>query len=147
MLDMLFCAAKWLSYAKLHLHTDSTLKELEECTVQYGKLSRRIELETVDAGLHETARERKIRLKRQQAGNTTSQPAPAHLSTIKNHWKAHYSPSIRGYGTCDSWSTSMVRQNHQITNAQPTLSFLLIGREPAQACQGQVAVVYKLSKF
>jgi hypothetical protein len=95
--------------------------------IQYGKLCRRVELETADAGLRKTARERKVQMQRKQSGtpSTGNLPAPAHLSMVKNHLKVHYTPSIRFAGTIDSYSTSEVCQSN---DAAACLCWSLVDR-------------------
>jgi hypothetical protein len=123
---VVFCAADWLSLAKLHLHTESTLRLLRQRTRRYGQLPR----------------EKTVRLRRVATSTATSTAKPpaqtakgkgkstvppggggldipdtvekgalekeAKTDTIKHHLMEHTPEGIEYWGTTPSYSSSIV---------------------------------------
>lgn len=118
--------ATWHGLAKLRLHTDSTLSDLENSSTRLGDLLRKFKTDvcrayaTRDLPSEEAARGRRQAAKAQKA--TGPQPAPLplksnpklpkfrdfNLQTYKLHSIPDYGPSIRAFGTTDNTSSQSV---------------------------------------
>lgn len=135
-LNLLFELATWQAFAKLRLHTESTLSALEASTTRLGHALRRFEDETCstyatkDLPTEEAARGRRkvaqmMRSTRKglnsekstaAAGTSHNPPAPEarskirrfNISTYKTHALGDYVETIRRYGTTDGYSTQVV---------------------------------------
>lgn len=123
-LALLNTCASWHTMAKLRMHTDETLKLLDDMTVRLGKQLRHFESHTCVAfktqELKREAERRQRRQLRNLAGNgeaATSMPQAArrpktfNLQTYKLHALGDYSASIRNFGTTDSYSTEPVGEH------------------------------------
>ena len=125
---MLFTLAEWHAYAKLRLHTDSTLSHLAAATKALGKMIRHFSKTTCEAYVTRELpgeQEKRARRKRAQAAKAGAQaldaPQPIssassdtvkrktfNLVTYKLHALGDYLKTIFDYGTSDSYSTQVV---------------------------------------
>ena len=114
-LSMLFVLGTWHSLAKLRMHTDSSLKLLDDATTCLGITLRYFTWVTcLEFVTKETAAEFDKR-KRQEAtssgkasGSNGRKPKTFNMNTIKLHSLGDYVSHIRAYGTTDSYDTSIV---------------------------------------
>lgn len=119
---LLFDLVTWHAYAKLRLHTDTTLNDFKTLTTTLGK-SVRTFINEVCSQYHTTelphemaARgRRKIALaKKSDAPRASEKPRKSthkqiNLSTYKYHALGDYADLIARFGTTDNASTQMVR--------------------------------------
>jgi hypothetical protein len=113
------------------MHTDPTLRLLDDVTVDIGRQFRKFNNQTCPAfNTRELRREAAARMRRAhkrggaQTGNASSASAPIegappiedekrskkfNLQTYKFHSLGDYADTIRRYGTTDSYSTERVR--------------------------------------
>jgi hypothetical protein len=107
-------AAEWHAFAKMRMHTDSTLTHLKEITKELEKLMRKFEalLRTQYATV-ELPREAEARNRRDKAAARPSsggkQAKLFNLFTYKWHALADYVPTIQLFGGSDGFSTQIVR--------------------------------------
>ena len=114
-LSMLFILGTWHALAKLRMHTDSSLKLLDDATTCLGIALRYFTRVTCPKfPTKETAAEFNKR-KRKEATSTTKAPEPNarkpttfNMKTIKLHSLGDYVSHIRTYGTTDSYDTGIV---------------------------------------
>ncbi|KAJ6540207.1 hypothetical protein DFH09DRAFT_929737 [Mycena vulgaris] len=122
-LDLLFTLAYWHALAKLRLHTDFTLSKLEEVTMFLGRQLRYLRRVTCAAFTtkelpgEEAARGRR-NAKKAAAATAAGKSAPKaktssgikvfNMETYKGHSLGDYMPTIRFFGTVDSYSTQPV---------------------------------------
>lgn len=121
--DLLFDLATWHAYAKLRMHTDSTLKSFKKATSSLGRQMRRFASKVCPSfSTKETPNEAAARHRRAAAklakGSGSATPAPAgssgskvkifNLFTYKYHALADYVWHIIRFGTTDSYSTQIV---------------------------------------
>lgn len=127
-LDLLFTLATWHAYAKLRLHTDTTLGFFEQATSALGRVVRKFarttcdEYATTELPSETAARGRRTAaLNAKRAANGARQkPTQANgkkskrlnLNTYKWHSLGHYPPSVRRVGTTDSHNTQIVSSRH-----------------------------------
>jgi len=126
LLDLIFDLATWHAYAKLKMHTDSTLKNFDTITLALGRSIRIFRrdvcscYDTRELPTEEAARGRRL-LKRSkhvmatssggsQVPVNTGRPKrkPLNLSTYKLHALGDYPNTIRHFGTTDLYSTQAV---------------------------------------
>lgn len=125
-LKLLYVLTEWHALAKLRLHTDTTLKQLEQQTTELGQLMRDFErLTCVAFETFELPRETAARVRHQaqaSASASTSTAAAAastattsarkakkfNLNIYKFHSLGDYVNTIREFGTTDSYSTQIV---------------------------------------
>ena len=120
-LKLLYLASYWHSLAKLHVHSETTLKVLDHVTVLFARALRHFKEVTCPCfSTVETDREYKARrraaeqknLKSRQDTNTTGvggkQPKTFNLLTSKLHALGDYIETIKMFGTTDSYSTQIV---------------------------------------
>ncbi|KAG6895033.1 hypothetical protein C0992_003455 [Termitomyces sp. T32_za158] len=132
-LDLLFTLAEWHALAKLRLHTETTLQQLESCTSDLGRLLRKFsnyvcpKFDTRELPREEAARgRRKAReYKHQPSSNakpasdqdsTTCKGPPKktfNMQTYKLHSLGDYVSTIRRFGTTDSYSTQTGELEHR----------------------------------
>ena len=130
-LKLLFVLASWHAYAKLRIHTDTTLGFLKEATVSLGRVVRRFRRTTCEA--YETKElpketaargRRKAAMTAKKSEQSGSKPAatenPAteksvaarkkqlNINTIKFHSLAKVAENIERFGTTDSYNTQIV---------------------------------------
>ncbi|KAF8074943.1 hypothetical protein FPV67DRAFT_1408331 [Lyophyllum atratum] len=122
--DLLFECAHWHALAKLRMHTDLTVKILEDATVSLGDAFRRFEDETCAAyTTYELPREFEARKRREAKKAKPTQSARRrkkafNTATYKFHSLADYADMIRLYGTCDSYSTELGELEHRTPKAR-----------------------------
>lgn len=130
-MDLLFELATWHALAKLRLHTDTTIRDLENSTARLGLNLRRFRSDVCDKFLtkelpsEEAARGRRkaaLAAKKAKAGSSTtvtskgkekvsegeSQRRRFNLATYKLHALGDYPRYIRLFGTTDNFSTQTV---------------------------------------
>jgi len=116
LLDLLFTLAVWHAYAKLRLHTDTTLAFFDTATSILGEQLRYFSKTTCEAfQTKETPSEVASRARRNAqkanssgSGTTGAQQRGLNLSTYKLHALGHYPETIRRFGTTESYSTQTV---------------------------------------
>jgi hypothetical protein len=111
-MKLLYRTAEWHAFAKMRMHTDSTLMHLEEITKELGKLMRKFEASThAQYATVELPREAEARKRRAKAAVQPSgrQAKSLNLFTYKWHALADYVPTIRLFGGSDGFSTQIVR--------------------------------------
>lgn len=121
---MLFRLSEWNAFAKLRMHTTTTVDLFETSTVVIGRELRsfaattQAQYNTVELPTETAARARRGARKK-AAGNppaTVPTPVPSvvskgkflNLLTYKFHALGDYVPTIRMFGTIDSFSTQIV---------------------------------------
>ena len=103
-MKVLYRAAEWHAFAKMHMHTDSTLTHLEEITKELGKVmhhfeaSTRTRYATVELPREAEAHKRKAKAAVNPSGR---QVKSLNLFTYKWHALADYVPTIRLFGGSD----------------------------------------------
>jgi len=115
---LLYCTAEWHAFAKLRLHTESTLNHLEKLTTELGRLMRKFrditesDFSTFELPRESAARKRRSKGKeREGTSNPTStsqKPKTLNLFTYKWHALSDYVRSIRLFGGTDGFSTQVV---------------------------------------
>lgn len=130
-LDLLFTLGSWHAYAKLRMHTKMTLKLFDEATIALGRQVRRFKRTTCTAYItKELPKETAARGRRKAAmvnkgkglsaasskNGSTNEPKikTLNINTYKFHSLSKYPGAIRYFGTSDSYSTQIVRQ--QLSN-------------------------------
>ena len=117
-MTLLYRTAEWHAFAKLRLHTESTLQHLESLTWDLGKLMRQFRDTTLSAfATFELPREKGARRRRQTSnkGKETAaessgiNPKNLNLFTYKWHALGDYVRTIRLFGGTDGFSTQVVR--------------------------------------
>lgn len=119
----MFELATWHAFAKLRLHTESTLQSFDVSTSGLGQILRRFRATTCEAFFtkelpsEEAARGRRraAKVKNQTPSSqqnakrsTKTQKRKFNLETFKLHALGHYVNAIRMYGTTDNYSTQLV---------------------------------------
>jgi hypothetical protein len=122
---LLFELSTWHGLAKLRLHTETTVTDLEHSTTRLGKVLREFKKEvcgayaTTELPSEEAARIRRKASAAKKLGVQVVQPAPAaapqsrrhrtfNLSTYKLHALGHYPTAIRLYGSSDNFNSQTV---------------------------------------
>ena len=123
-MTLLYRTAEWHAFAKLRLHTESTLQHLEQLTTELGKLMRKFRDTTQSAfATFKLPKETKARKRRQNsgkgkgkerleaaAGNASGKKSKfLNLFTYKWHALGDYVRAIRLFGPTDGFSTQVVR--------------------------------------
>jgi hypothetical protein len=121
LMKLLHRMAEWHSFAKLRLHTESTLSYLETLTRQLGQLMRQFRDQTCSHfETFELPREAEARNRQQQSQAQGRQPEPGsgakklkslNLLTYKWHALGDYVQTIHLFGGTDGYSTQLVRSN------------------------------------
>ncbi|KAL0063828.1 hypothetical protein AAF712_009273 [Marasmius tenuissimus] len=124
--DLLFDLATWHAYAKLQLHTDSTVVSFEDATSRLGKSLRKFAKDSDKFETTETPREVEARgrravaaAKRKADGSGTAPKKSGarvkkfSLATAKLHFLGDYPSAIKEYGTTDSYTTRNSECQHQ----------------------------------
>ena len=105
LLRLLYKAAEWHAFAKLRLHTETTLDLLEVVTKEFGYLMRQFHDKTLD-------KFKTVELPRgadaRKGGSRSPKKKTLNLNTYKFHALADYVATIRLFGTTDSYSTLLV---------------------------------------
>lgn len=118
-LRFVYILCLWHGLAKCRQHTDVTLKLLEATTERLGDELRGFETYTATFDTYETPKEAAARERRatgnarkgkQNNGNDGSGRRRKRFSlrTVKIHLLGHYVPTIRRFGSTDSYSTQVV---------------------------------------
>ena len=120
-IKLLFIFATWHALAKLHIHTDTSLRLLDTATTALGNALRHFAYVTCpEFDTFETAAEHAKR-QCQQAATTSStstaappttsrQPRRFSLKTIKLHFLGDYVTCIKMFGTTDNYNSAIVCQ-------------------------------------
>ncbi|KAJ7053101.1 hypothetical protein C8F01DRAFT_1330682 [Mycena amicta] len=139
-LDLLGWMATWHAYAKMRMHTDSTLRSFKKATAALGKSARRFSNKTSELKTRELVKETRAR-KRSQQRRKSTQPALAssgrkqrasaanrnandededesaskhwNINTFKFHSLGYHVPSIPRYGTSDSHNAENGEAEHR----------------------------------
>ena len=118
-MTLLYRTAEWHAFAKLRLHTESTLQHLEQLTTELGRLTRKFRDTTQSAfATFELPKETEARKRRQNsgkgkekatAGNASGKKSKfLNLFTYKWHALGDYVRAIRLFGPTDGFSTQVV---------------------------------------
>ena len=115
-MTLLYRTAEWHAFAKLWLHTESTLQHLERLTTELGQLTRQFRDTTQSAfATFELPKETEARNRRQKSGKGKEKAAASgkkskflNLFTYKWHALGDYVRSIRLFGPTDGFSTQVV---------------------------------------
>jgi hypothetical protein len=134
-MKLLYRTAEWHGFAKLKMHTDSTLEHLQSLTKEFGRLMREFRDQTCSKfQTFELPREAAARNRNQQrvlanksrkftpsqsvsasgrAANTSkpsagTQAKTLNISTTKFHFLGDYVRTIQMFGCTDSYSTQTV---------------------------------------
>ena len=117
---MLFILCTWHAYAKLRLHTSSTLESLEQTTRALGSILRQFLREVCSSyATKELPTEEAARVRRRannaaqgkgskMSGRTGPAGVVFNMNTYKLHALGNYVASIWRYGTTDNYSTQVV---------------------------------------
>ena len=117
-MTLLYRTAEWHAFAKLRLHTESTLQHLESLTRDLGKHMRKFRNTTLSTfTTFELPREKGARQRRQiSKGKQTSANSSGinqknlNLFTYKWHALGDYVRTIRLFGGTDGFSMQVVRE-------------------------------------
>ncbi len=116
-MTLLYRTAEWHAFAKLRLHTDSTLQHLEKLTTELGKLVRDLRditesnfttLELPKEKGQRQRRETSDHRKKNTGGSSGQKPRSLNLFTYKWHALGDYVRAIRLFGGTDGFSTQVV---------------------------------------
>ncbi len=112
-LNLLWDLAVWHALAKLRLHTDTTLRILEQATTNLGKATRQFAVACANIDTRELPKEEAARGRREAVKGKTvaigKKQKRLNLATFKYHDLGHVVPTIRRCGTTESYSTQVVR--------------------------------------
>jgi hypothetical protein len=124
---LLFELCTWHGLAKLRLHTETTVNDLEHSTTRLGKLLREFREEvcscyaTKELPSEEAARIRCKAAAAKKQGQSAAPPLPDapksrqertfNLSTYKLHSLGHYARAIRLFGSTDNFNSQTVTIN------------------------------------
>jgi hypothetical protein len=119
LVKLLYHMAEWHSFAKLRLHTDSTLSHLETLSRELGQLMREFRdktcsrFETSELPQETEARNRRQKSKAQgkqpESGSGAKKLKSLNLLIYKWHALGDYVQTIRLFGGTDGYSTQLVR--------------------------------------
>ena len=116
-MTLLYRTAEWHAFAKLRLHTDSTLQHLEKLTTELGKIVRDFRdttestFATVELPKEKGARQRRETAdhrKNNAGGSSGKKLRSLNLFTYKWHALGDYVQAIRRFGGTDGFSTQVV---------------------------------------
>jgi hypothetical protein len=118
-MTLLYRTAEWHAFAKLRLHTESTLQHLERLTAELGQLMRKFRDTTQSAfATVELPKETEARKRRQNSGKGKEKAAASNASekksknlnlfTYKWHALGDYVRAIHLFGPTDGFSTQVV---------------------------------------
>ena len=118
-MTLLYRIAEWHAFAKLRLHTESTLQHLERLTTELGQLMRKFRDATQSGFVtFELPKETGARKRRQKSGKGKEKAAAGNTSgckskilnlfTYKWHALGDYVRTIRLFGGTDGFSTQVV---------------------------------------
>ena len=127
-IELLFILATWHALAKLHVHTETSLRLLDTATSALGNALRHfvyvtcLAFDTFETHGEYTKRQRQ----RLETTSSANDPSPSStgrqrrtlsLKTIKLHFLGDYVSCIKMFGTIDNYNSALV-------------SFILIDRPP-----------------
>jgi len=121
-MDLLFELATWHALAKLRLHTETTLNDLDNATTTLGRHLRKFvhktcsSFSTKELPGEEAARGRRKAAKVAATSSSSTQSTASsgaktkkfNLSTYKLHALGDYVKTIHLFGTTDSYTTQVV---------------------------------------
>lgn len=122
-MKLLYRTAEWHGFAKLRMHTDTTIQRLEMLTKEIGQLMRhfrdstRSDFKTFELPREIAARKRQHQRTQDQASNrgpsSASETSSRKIKTLnlftpKFHFLGDYVSTIRMFGCTDSFSTQTV---------------------------------------
>ena len=118
-ITLLYRTAEWHAFAKLRLHTETTLQHLERLTTELGQLMRKFrDITQSRFATFELQKETGARKRRQKSGkgkekaaagnNSGHKPKILNLFTYKWHALGDYVRTIRLFGGTDGFSTQVV---------------------------------------
>jgi hypothetical protein len=128
---LLFELSTWHGLAKLRLHTETTVRDLENSTTRLGTLLRSFQkdvcsgYQTYDLPAEEAARTRRKAAATKKDGGTATtnkgkqsasgsrKPRKFNLNTYKIHALGGYAKAIQLFGTADGYSTQTVCKTSQ----------------------------------
>ncbi|KAH9039665.1 hypothetical protein EDB85DRAFT_2141171 [Lactarius pseudohatsudake] len=125
--ELLFLLATWHAYAKLRLHTDTTLDMFEAVGAALCQALRyfatvtcpRYTTKELQRELNARATRQRERARRNKGPETTQRRTVKakrfNMSTFKLHCIPDYVPAIRKYGTTDSYSTQTSELAHRLS--------------------------------
>jgi hypothetical protein len=121
LMKLLYRTAEWHGFAKLRMHTQTTLEHLDSLTNEYGRLMRNFrDLTCLQFDTGELPREVEARKrgqqrarakglgKRSQTASETRRRKSLNLFTPKFHALGDYVRTIQMFGPTDSFSTQVV---------------------------------------
>lgn len=135
LMKLLYRTAEWHGFAKLRMHTDSTLEHLQSITKEFGHLMRQFrkrscsQFQTFELPREAAARNRNqqrilanvpttehqhdvapVQVRTQSESNSTKtrKAKSLNLSTTKFHFLGDYVCTIQMFGCTDSYSTQLV---------------------------------------
>lgn len=102
LMQLLYRAAEWHALAKLRMHSDATLKLLDDCTARFGSLMRKFRDVTF-------ANFNTVALPKESSKSSSGQKRRSlNLNTYKFHSLGDYVRTIKLFGCTDSFSTQLV---------------------------------------
>ena len=118
MIELLLTFATWHALAKLHIHTETSLRLLDTATTALGNALRYFARVTCpEFNTFETSAEYTKRQRQHAATTSTTAPLPTSrqprsfsLKTIKLHFLGDYVSCIKMFGTTDNYNSAIVRQ-------------------------------------
>ena len=129
--DLLFLLATWHAYAKLRLHTDTTLEMFRSVGMALCQALRHFaavtcpRYATKELPREADARARTAICNKARNASTTTKTKTFNMSTFKLHCIPDYPLAIRQYGTTDSYSTQLVsRSHHNVRDKDAQLNIL-----------------------
>lgn len=103
LMQLLYRAAEWHALAKLRMHSDTTLKLLDDCTTRFGSLMRKFR-DVTFANFNTVALPKESK-KSPSSGRKKRSLNP---NTYKFHSLGDYVHAIKLFGCTDSFSTQLV---------------------------------------
>ena len=122
-MTLLYRTAEWHAFAKLRLHTETTLQHLERIMTELGQLMRKFrDITQSRFATFELQKETGARKRRQKSGkgkekaaagnNSGHKPKILNLFTYKWHALGDYVRTIRLFGGTDGFSTQVVSNTY-----------------------------------
>ncbi|THU95728.1 hypothetical protein K435DRAFT_966260 [Dendrothele bispora CBS 962.96] len=122
-MDLIWDLATWHAYAKLRLHSDSTVESFRQVTRVFGDSLRKFVRKTCaefDTTELEKEREKRVRCTKRKNGLDTSTDPKSELhqkrafntNTLKFHAMGHYPDAVVYFGTTDVYSTQPGEHAH-----------------------------------
>ena len=121
LMKLLYRAAEWHGFAKLRMHTETTIEHLDKLTKEFGQLMRQFrestcsKFETKELSREVAARKRQHQRIQERApdrapssASTSQNLKTLNLLTPKFHFLGDYVHTIRMFGCTDNFSTQLV---------------------------------------